>query len=48
MNIKREFNYSMYYFDSTYEDSVILSNYGKDFGHEKIKDIFGISLGWGE
>ncbi|VXB16971.1 hypothetical protein [Chryseobacterium sp. 8AT] len=47
MNIKRKFNYSMYYFDSTYEDSVILSNYGKDFGHEKIKDIFGISLGWG-
>ncbi|BAP32496.1 glutamate synthase (NADH) large subunit [Chryseobacterium sp. StRB126] len=47
LNIKREFNYSICYFDSTYEDSVILSNYGKDFGHGKIKDIFGISLGWG-
>lgn len=47
MNIKREFNYSMWYFDATYEDSVILSNYGKDFGHEKIRALFGISLGWG-
>ncbi|MGN7705371.1 hypothetical protein KYG33_07060 [Chryseobacterium sp. D764] len=47
MNIKREFNYSMCYFDSTYEDSGILFNYAKDFGYEKIKDAFGISLGWG-
>ena len=47
MNIKREFNYSMDYFDATCEDSGILFYYAKDFGYEKIKDIFGISLGWG-
>ncbi|RQO35429.1 hypothetical protein DBR39_18305 [Chryseobacterium sp. KBW03] len=47
MNIKREFNYSICYFDSTYEDSDILFNYAKDFGNEKVKDVFGISLGWG-
>ncbi|WP_223599595.1 hypothetical protein [Chryseobacterium sp. GVT01B] len=47
MNIKKEFNYSICYFDSTNEDSGILFNYAKDFGNEKVKDIFGISLGWG-
>lgn len=40
---RREFNYSLYYFDSQYEEDDLYYD-SKDFGQEKVKDIFKLSL----
>ncbi|UUC44417.1 hypothetical protein [Flavobacterium cerinum] len=40
---RREFNYSLYYFDSQYEEDDLYHD-AKDFGQDKVKDIFKLSL----
>lgn len=40
---RREFNYSLYYSDSQYEGDS-LHHDAKDFGQDKVKDIFKLSL----
>lgn len=40
---RREFNYILYYFDSRYKEDD-LHIYAKDFGEDKMKDIFKLSV----